>query len=98
VTKSYDKCRNSSVSIATTTDCTAGVRFPVETRDFSVFHTVQTGSRAHLFSYPMGTRGSFSGIKRPRHKADHAPPYSAEVNNSGAITPHPTCLHGVVLN
>jgi hypothetical protein len=42
-------------------------------------HRVQNGSGAHPASYPMGTRGSFPGVKRPRREADHSPPSSAEV-------------------
>jgi hypothetical protein len=29
------------------------------------------------------------GVKRQGHEADHSPPASAEVENGGAITPHP---------
>jgi hypothetical protein len=32
-----------------------------------------------IFSYPMGTRGFFPGIKQPGREADHSPPSSAEV-------------------
>jgi hypothetical protein len=32
-----------------------------------------------LTSYPMGTRGSFPGVKRPGREADHSSPSSAEV-------------------
>jgi hypothetical protein len=61
-------------------------------RDFSVFHNVQTGSGAHPASYPVGTIGSFF-----RREGDHSPPYSAEVKNSGAITPLPIHLYGTTL-
>jgi hypothetical protein len=40
-----------------------GVRFPAGTRDFSLFHSVQTGSGADTASYPVGTEGSFPGSK-----------------------------------
>jgi hypothetical protein len=50
-------------------------------RNFSVHHRVQTGSGAHLASYPMNTRGSFPGVKRPGRETDHSPPSSAEVKN-----------------
>jgi hypothetical protein len=46
----------------------------------------------------MGTGGSFPGAKRPGLEADHLPPSSVEVENSGAIPPLPQCLHGIVLN
>jgi hypothetical protein len=39
------------------------VRVPIGARNFSAHHRVQTGSGAHLASYPMGTRGSFPGGK-----------------------------------
>jgi hypothetical protein len=31
--------------------------------EFFLRHRVQTGSRVHPASYPMGTRGSFTGVK-----------------------------------
>jgi len=34
---------------------------------------VMNGSGAHPASYPMGTRGSFLGVKRPGSEADHSP-------------------------
>jgi hypothetical protein len=39
--------------------------------NFSLHHRVQNGSGAHPASYPIGTRGSFSGGKRPGLEADH---------------------------
>jgi len=39
---------------------------------------IQTSPEAHPASYTMGT-GSFLGVKRPGHGADHPPPSSAEV-------------------
>jgi hypothetical protein len=42
----------------------SGVRFPTGAGNFSLSHRcVQNGSGAHPASYPMGTRGSFSGVK-----------------------------------
>jgi hypothetical protein len=43
---------------------TAAVWFPTRARDITLLHGVQTGSRVHPTSYPMGTWGSF-----PREKA-----------------------------
>jgi hypothetical protein len=58
------------------------VRSPTGAEDFSSRPCVQTGSGAHLASYPMGTGGSFPGGKaRPGRDADHSPPSSAEVKN-----------------
>jgi hypothetical protein len=47
--------------------------------NFSLHHRVQTGSGALTASYPMGTRGSFLGVKGLRREADHSPPSSAEI-------------------
>jgi hypothetical protein len=44
----------------------------------SLRHHVQTGSGTSVASYPMGTRGSFHGVKQQGHEADHSLPYSAE--------------------
>jgi hypothetical protein len=61
----------------------AGVQYPAGARDFSLVHSVETGSGAHP-AYPMGTKASFPG-----GKADHSPPSSAEVETGGAISPLP---------
>jgi hypothetical protein len=41
----------------------SGVRVPAGAGNFSLHHHIHTGSGAHLASYPMGTRGSFTGGK-----------------------------------
>jgi hypothetical protein len=46
--------RDSSVGIATGWCWTDGIKFPTEAREFSLLHSVQTGSGAHPASYPMG--------------------------------------------
>jgi hypothetical protein len=53
------------------------VRSPTGAEDFSSSPCVQTAY------YPMGTGGSFPGVKRgrPGRDADHSPPSSAEVKN-----------------
>jgi hypothetical protein len=57
------------------------------------------GSGAHPPFYPVGTRGSFLGIKLPGRKADHSPLSSAEFKNAWSYTsPPPIRLHGVVLS
>jgi hypothetical protein len=43
-----------------------------------LLHSVQTGYGAHPASYPMGTGGGGGG------EADHSPPSSTDVENSGA--------------
>jgi hypothetical protein len=54
---------------------------------------------AHPASYPMGTRGSFPGVKRPGCEAYHSPPSSAEVKNVWIYTFTPLIsLHGVLLS
>jgi hypothetical protein len=55
------------------------IRFPAGAGNFSLHHRVQNGSGAQLAFYPMGTRGSFLGVKWPGREADHSPPSSAEV-------------------
>jgi hypothetical protein len=42
-------------------DWTARIRFPV-VKDFSVLHSVQTGSVAHPVSYPVGTKRKTAGV------------------------------------
>jgi hypothetical protein len=65
-------------------DCQQGM-------NFSLRHSVQTGSWAHPASYPMGTGGSTpEGVKRQGREADHSPPSSSKVKMHGAI---PTRLH-----
>jgi hypothetical protein len=39
------------------------VRFPAGAGSYSLPHRVQNDSGSHSASYPMGTRGSFSGAK-----------------------------------
>jgi hypothetical protein len=77
--------RGSSVGIAT--GWTARIRFPVGSKDFSLLYSVQNGSGAHPTSYPMSTRGSIPGVKRPGREPDHST--SAEVKNDGAMPPLP---------
>jgi len=52
-------------------------------------HRVQTGPGAYPASYPMGTGGSFLGVKRPEHEADHSPPSSAEIKSPWSYTSTP---------
>jgi hypothetical protein len=67
--------------------------------DFSLHNRVQIGSGAHPAPYPMGTRDSYPGEKRPGHEADHSPPPSAEVKNVWSYTSiPPVAPHGVVIS
>jgi hypothetical protein len=74
---------DSSVGIATGYGVNGRDSTPVKGKIFS---------GAHPAYYPTDTMGSLYGAKRKRHGANHSPPYSAKVNNSGAIPP----FHGVV--
>jgi hypothetical protein len=74
--------RDSSVGIALgygLDDRGSRVRFLAVAGNVSLHYRVQNGSGAHPASYPMGTRGSFPGVKRPGRESDHSPPSSAEV-------------------
>jgi hypothetical protein len=85
------KSRDSSVSIATgygLNDRGSRVRFPARTGNFSLHHRVQNGSGVHPASYPMGTRGCFSGIKRLGYEAHHSP-LVPRSRMRGAILPLP---------
>jgi hypothetical protein len=61
-------------------------------------HRVQNGSGSHAASYPIGTRGSFPGVRRPGREADHSPPSSAGVNNAWSYTTIPIRLRGLVFS
>jgi hypothetical protein len=67
-------------------------------REYSLLHSVQASSGAHLALYAMDTGGSFSGVKRPGHEAHHSPPSSAEVKNGEATTSLSHTFHNVVFN
>jgi hypothetical protein len=64
------------------------VRFPTGAGNFSLHQRVPNGSGAHPASYPMGTSGSFRGVKRPGREADHSPPSSAEVKKCVVLYLH----------
>jgi hypothetical protein len=75
------------------------VRFPAGAGNVSLHHRFQNGSGAHPASYPMGTRDSLLGVKRPEHKADYSPPSSAEVKEWVELYLYsPIRLHSVVLS
>jgi hypothetical protein len=60
------RSRDSSVALALgygLDDRGSRVRFQARAGNFSLHHRIQNGSGAHPASYPMGTRGSFSGCK-----------------------------------
>jgi len=55
----------------------------------SLPHRVETGSGTYPASYPMGTRGSFPGVKAAEREADHSPPSSTKVKNTWRYTVTP---------
>jgi hypothetical protein len=64
-------------------------RFSAGSGNFSLHHRVQNGSGVHPASYPMDSRGSFSGGEAAGAWS-WQPPSSAEVKEtSEAIHPHP---------
>jgi hypothetical protein len=73
------------------------VRSPTEAEDFSSSLCVQTGSGAHPASCPMGTGGSFSGVKRGRGVTLTTHPRLVprlRMSRSYTSSP-PMCLHGM---
>jgi hypothetical protein len=62
---------------------------PAGSRNFSLHHCVHTSSGPHPASYPVGTRGSYLGVKRPGREADHSFPSSAKVKNMWSYTSPP---------
>jgi hypothetical protein len=94
------KSRDSSVGIALgygLDDQGSRVRFPSGAGNFFLLHRVQNGSGAHPASYPVDTRDSFPGVKRPGVKLTH--PSSGEVKNAWSYTSVPSVrLHGVMLS
>jgi hypothetical protein len=74
-------------------------RFPAGAGNFSLHHRVQNGSWAHTASYPMGTRGSFPGVKRPVREADHPLHLVPRSKNEWSYSSTPPILfHGMVLS
>jgi hypothetical protein len=89
----YLLCQDSPVGIATGYGLDdpggGGSSSPVRVKKVSLLHIVQTGSGVHPTSYKMGTGGSFQGVKRQEHEADHSSPTSAEVKKMWIYTPTP---------
>jgi hypothetical protein len=95
--------RDISIGIATSSgldDRGSKVRFPAGAGNFSFHHRVQNGSGAYPATYPMGTRGSFPGVKQPWCEADHSPLSSAEVKNAWSYTstPNTSSWRGALLS
>jgi hypothetical protein len=64
-----------------------GVPFPTATKDFPLFHNVQTGYCSLLYNGEPGTVSS--GIKRLGREADYSSP-NIEVKNSETSTSIPS--------
>jgi hypothetical protein len=58
-----DRHRGSSFVIATGYELDGSGSIPCRGRDFSLLHSVQTGSGVHPASYTMGTGVFFPGVK-----------------------------------
>jgi hypothetical protein len=102
ITTTTTKSRDISVGIALSyglDDRGSRVRFPEGAGNFSLHHRVQNSSGVHPASYPMGTRGSFPGVKRTGREANNSHPSSAEFKKCVELYLHsPIRLHGVVLS
>jgi hypothetical protein len=75
---------------------TTGVLLPAGTRDFSLLHSVETGSGAHPASYPMSNGVLPPGVKRRGYEADLHP-----VPRSGIVELYlysTICILGIELN
>jgi hypothetical protein len=84
--------RDSSVGIATgygLDDRGVGVPSPGGGKNFHFSMSFRPFSGAHPASYPMGTGGSFPGVKRQGREADHSPPARAEVKKTWVYNPLP---------
>ena len=67
----------------------SGVRIPTGDTNFSPLRIVHTVSGSLHASYPMVHESSFTGVKRPRHEADHLPPSITEIKNYRSSTSIP---------
>jgi hypothetical protein len=69
------------ISVDIDTGWTTGVRFPAGTRDFSLHHSVKTGSGVTQLPIQWVPGALSPGVKRPGREADDSPPSSTEVKN-----------------
>jgi hypothetical protein len=76
----------------------AGVQFLAGARDFSLLHSVQTGSGNHPTSYPMGAGTPSLGVKRPGCEADHYLLPMLRLKMVELYRHSSIYLHGIVLN
>jgi hypothetical protein len=72
------------------------VRFPTETRNFSLFHIGQTISGAHPTSYLVGAEALFHKLRRSRCEIDRSPLSSTEVKNGEDVPPLSLGFNGIL--
>jgi hypothetical protein len=89
---------NLSVGVGTCYGVDGLSSVPLQGQDFSPVHSVQTGSRVRVASCPIGTCGSFTGVKQQGREADHSLPSSAEVRMVELYLRPAICLHDIRLN
>jgi hypothetical protein len=82
--------------MTTVDDRGVGVRVRVG-ENFSLFHVVHTGFRAHATSSARVTGTLSPGVKRPGRDADHSPPTMQRSKNMCLYIHFPIGPHGVVL-
>jgi hypothetical protein len=81
--KSFIRKRDSSIGIATGYGLDG--RGSIPDRRKRLFSILQHPDQLWDPSYIVGMGTLFSGVKQPRCKSDHSPPFTAEVKNGGAI-------------
>jgi hypothetical protein len=68
-------------------------KYPIILHSFfftqKLHQNIQTSSKTHSTSYPVGTGGPFPEAKRSECEEDYSPQSSIEVNNGGAKPPLP---------
>jgi hypothetical protein len=88
----YIICRDSSVGILTTLRTgRPKIRgsISVRERDILFFTAYEQTFGDHPTTYPVGSAGSFPGLKRPKRRAVRSTPSSTEVKNEWSYTSTP---------
>jgi hypothetical protein len=84
--------RDSAVSITTgygLDDQGVGSSSPAGGKNFHFSMSTRPALGVHPASYPIGTGGSFPGVKRPGPEADKSPPTSTEIKKIWICTSTP---------
>lgn len=72
------------------------IRIPKRVRNYSVLQNLQTISGSHPTSYSISAGVLLPRPQRPERKADHSPPFCAEIKNEWSLTSTPPIqLQGV---